>query len=337
MIRYLAHRVLQAFGVVAGVVTLTFAIARLIPGDPAIAYAGPRATTAEIESVRQEFGLDDPAWKQFVSYVSGIVRGDWGTSLHTRQPVIEDLGRAIPTTLVLVVVGILVATAVGIPLGVLAARSAGRLGDLVVKVAAILAVSTPVFWLAILLQLVFFSRLGWLPVAGQYDPNLDATSPLSSVVGVPVIDALLTGNMPVFFSAATHMILPVIAIAAFPLGAVIMVTRAAMLENLAEEHIRMVRAIGFPERTVLGRWALRPSLNPVLALIALVFAYSLTNSFIVESVFNWPGLGSYAIKSIQSLDIPAILGVTLFVALVYVLLNVVVDILQAFIDPRVRA
>ena len=337
MPRYLLSRVLQALGVVLGVVVLTFVIARLVPGDPAIAYAGPKATPQEIEAVRQQFGLDQPALQQFVTYVTGILRGDWGISLHTKQPVLTDLGQVIPTTLVLVVVALVVALAVGIPMGVFAARSSGRFGDLLTKVISILAVSMPVFWLAILLQMLFFSRLGWLPVAGQYDPSLDATSPLYTVIGVPVVDALLTGNWPVFASAAEHMVLPVIAIAAFPVGAVAMVTRGAMLENLGEEHIRMVRALGFRERSVLGRFAMRPSLNPILALSALVFAYSLTNSFIVESVFNWPGLGCYAVKSIQSLDMPAILGVTLVVAVLYVFLNLAVDIVQAVIDPRVRS
>jgi peptide/nickel transport system permease protein len=335
--RYLLSRVLQALGVVFGVIVLTFVIARLVPGDPAVAYAGPKATPAEIDAARVRFGLDQPAWRQFVSYVAGVLRGGWGTSLHTKSPVLDDLLRVIPTTLVLVVAALLVAVVMGIPLGVFAARSRGRIGDLLAKVFSILSVSMPVFWLAILLQLVFFSHLGWLPAAGQYDQALDSTSPLYTVVGIPVVDAALTGNWPVFISAAQHMVLPVIAIAAFPVGACAMVTRAAMLENLAEEHIRMVRALGFRERSVLGRFAVRPSLNPILALIALVFAYSLTNSFIVESVFNWPGLGSYAIDSIQSLDLPAILGVTLFVALMYVLLNLAVDVVQALIDPRVRS
>ena len=337
MTRFLVTRVLQALGVVVGVVVLTFVIARLVPGDPAVAYAGPKATPEEIEAVRQQFGLDQPALQQFFAYVGGVLRGDWGTSLHTKQPVLDDLARVIPPTLVLVVTAMVVALIVGLPMGVFAARSQGRLGDLVTKVISILSVSMPVFWLAILLQLLFFSRLGWLPVAGQYDPSLDATSPLYTVIGVPVVDALLTGNWPVFLSAAQHMVLPVIAIAAWPVGACAMVTRGSMLENLGEEHVRMVRALGFPERSVLGRFAMRPALNPILALVALMFAYSLTNSFIVESVFNWPGLGSYAIDSIQSLDIPAILGVTLLVALIYVFLNLAVDVVQALIDPRVRA
>ncbi|MCX6432311.1 MAG: ABC transporter permease [Actinobacteria bacterium] len=337
MTRYIASRVLQALGVVVGVVILTFVIARLIPGDAAVAYAGRRATPEQLAAVREQFGLDGPVWQQFVTYVSGVARGDLGISLHTKEPVLSDLLRVFPTTLVLVAIALLFAAIIGIPLGIIAARSHGRIGDLITKVIAILMVSMPVFWLAILLQIIFFSRLGWLPAASAYDTKLDATSPLYTVIGVPVVDALLTGNWVIFRSTLQHLILPVIAIAAYPIGAVAMVTRGSLLENLGDEHVRMVRALGFSERSVFGRFALRPSLNPILALLALVFAYALTNSFIVESVFNWPGLGSYAVKSIQTLDVPAILGVTLIVAVMYVLLNLVVDLVQAVIDPRVRS
>ncbi|MFZ4486071.1 MAG: ABC transporter permease [Candidatus Nanopelagicales bacterium] len=337
MTRYVTSRVLQALGVVVGVIILTFIIARLIPGDPAVAYAGPRATPEQLAAVREQFGLDGPMWQQFVAYVSGVARGDLGISLHTKEPVLSDLLRVFPTTLVLVAIALLFAAIIGIPLGIIAARSHGRIGDLMAKVIAILMVSMPVFWLAILLQIIFFSRLGWLPAASAYDTKLEANSPLYTVIGVPVVDALLTGNWVIFRSTLQHLILPVIAIAAYPIGAVAMVTRGSLLENLGDEHVRMVRALGFSERSVFGRFALRPSLNPILALLALVFAYALTNSFIVESVFNWPGLGGYAVKSIQTLDVPAILGVTLIVAVLYVLLNLVVDLVQAVIDPRVRS
>jgi len=337
MSRFLISRTLQALAVVFGVVVLTFALARLMPGDPAVAYAGPRATPEELAAVRAQFGLDQPAPQQFLTYVLGVLHGDWGTSLHTKSAVFHDLLRVVPVTLVLVLSGLLVAVVFGIPLGVFAARSQGRIGDLITKVCSIVAVSMPVFWLAILLQIAFFARLGWLPAAGQYASSLDTTSPLYTVIGVPLVDSFLTGNWPVFASVLRHMVLPVIAIAAYPFGATVMATRAAMLDNLGEEHIRMVRSLGFSERSVLGHFAMRPALNPILSLVALLFAYSLTNSFIVESIFNWPGLGSYAITSIQTLDIPSILGVTLFVALVYVFLNLAVDIVQALIDPRIRA
>ena len=184
---------------------------------------------------------------------------------------------------------------------------------------------------------MFFSRLGWLPAAGTYDSSLDRTSPLYTVIDVPVVDSLLTGNWPVFVSCLQHLVLPVIVLAAYPLGAIAMVTGELCWTTSVTSTSAWSGRSASPSASVVGRFALRPALNPVVALIALVFAYALTNSFIVESVFNRPGLGSYAVKSIQTLDVPAILGVTLVVALIYVFLNLLVDIVQAIIDPRVRS
>jgi peptide/nickel transport system permease protein len=332
--RYLVRRLAQAAIVVAGVVVLTFAVARIVPGDPATAYAGPRATKAELERVRQEFGLDRPAIVQLGDYAGGIVTGDWGTALHTRRPVLDDLGRVVPATLELVIAAMLVALAVGIPLGVLAARRGG-IADAIVRLFATLALSAPVFLLALVLQWLFFQRLGLLPVAGEYDPDLDYTSPLTVYTHMTIVDALITGNWPIFTDALRHLVLPCLAVAAYPLGAIAIMTRASLLEELGEDHVRMARALGFPERTVVGRLALRPALNPVVSLVALMFAYAIVNTFLVEEIFNWPGLGSYAVDSIKALDVPAIIGVTLLVAMVYVLANLAVDLAQAWLDPRI--
>jgi peptide/nickel transport system permease protein len=332
--RYLVRRLAQAAIVVAGVVVLTFAVARIVPGNPATAYAGPRATKAELERVRQEFGLDRPAIVQLGDYAGGIVTGDWGTALHTRRPVLDDLGRVVPATLELVIAAMLVALAVGIPLGVLAARRGG-IADAIVRLFATLALSAPVFLLALVLQWLFFQRLGLLPVAGEYDPDLDYTSPLTVYTHMTIVDALITGNWPIFTDALRHLVLPCLAVAAYPLGAIAIMTRASLLEELGEDHVRMARALGFPERTVVGRLALRPALNPVVSLVALMFAYAIVNTFLVEEIFNWPGLGSYAVDSIKALDVPAIIGVTLLVAMVYVLANLAVDLAQAWLDPRI--
>lgn len=334
MRRYLARRLAQAAIVVAGVVVLTFAVARLVPGDPAVAYAGPRASEAELRAVRQEFGLDRPAPIQLGDYAAGIVTGDWGTALHTKQPVLDDLGRVIPPTLELVVCALLLAVALGVPLGVLAARRGGWV-DGVVRVGSMLAVSAPTFLLGLLLQLVFFQELGLLPVAGEYDPKLDDSSPLTVYTRFTIVDALIGGNWPILGSALGHLVLPCLAVAAYPLGVIAQMTRASLLEELGQDHVRMARALGFSERSIAGRLALRPALNPVVAIVALVFAYSLVNTFLVESIYNWPGLGSYAVASIKALDVPAIIGVTLFVALVYVLANLAVDLAQAWLDPRI--
>lgn len=332
--RYLLRRLAQAAIVVAGVVALTFVVARIVPGDPAAAYAGPRAGKAELEQVRRQFGLDRPALAQLGDYAKGIVTGDWGTSLHTRRSVLGDLGRVVPPTLELVVTALLVALALGIPLGLLAARRGG-IADALVRLLAMLGVSAPVFMLGLVLQWLFFQKLGLLPVAGEYNPKLDYTSPLTIYTHLTVVDALIGGNWPILGSALAHLVLPCAAVAAYPLGAIAMMTRASVLEQLGEDHVRMARSLGFSERTVLGRLALRPALNPVVSLVALMFAYAIVNTFLVEEIFNWPGLGSYAVDSIKALDVPAIIGVTLFVAVIYVLANLAVDLVQAWLDPRI--
>jgi peptide/nickel transport system permease protein len=333
--RYLLRRLAQAAIVVAGVILLTFAVARLVPGDPATAYASPRATKAELEAVRKEFGLDKPAHEQLVEYAGGIVTGDWGTALHTHRPVLDDLSRVVPPTLELVLSAMLIALVLGVPLGLLAARRGG-IADALVRLLATLSVSAPVFMLALLLQWLFFQRLGVLPVAGEYDPNLDFTSPLTVYTRMTVLDALIGGNWPIFTDALKHLVLPALAVAAYPLGAIAMMTRASVLEQLGEDHVKMARSLGFAERTVLGRLALRPALNPVVSLVALMFAYAIVNTFLVEEIFNWPGLGSYAVNAIKALDVNAIMGVTLFVAVVYVLANLAVDLAQAWLDPRIK-
>ncbi|GAA2213355.1 ABC transporter permease [Nonomuraea monospora] len=337
MLRHLARRLGQALLVVAGVVVLTFAVMRLVPGDPAVAFAGPKATPEQLAEARARFGLDDPLPVQLLNYARDLVTGDWGTSLRTRQPVRDDLYLAFPASLELVGAALLVAIALGIPLGVLAARHRRRLPDLGVRFGSMLAVSVPVFFLALALQTVFASHLGWFPIAGEYDTALDTTSPLTLWTNITVVDALITGNWPIFTSTLEHLVLPALVVAAYPMGVIAQMTRAALIEESGQDHARLERALGFGETSILTRFALRPALSPVLSLIALVFAYAIVNGFLVEAVFNWPGLGRYAAESIRSLDTPGIAGVTLLVALVYVLANLVVDVLQGFVDPRTRS
>jgi peptide/nickel transport system permease protein len=302
-----------------------------------VAFAGPKATPEQLAAARERFGLDDPLWAQLWNYVRDLVTGDWGTSLHTRQPVRDDLLLAFPASLELVGAALLFAIVVGIPVGVLAARFKTKFPDLGVRVTSMLAVSVPVFWLALALQTVFASNLGWFPVAGEYDSSLDTTSPLTLWTNITIVDALITGNWPIFTSTLRHLVLPALVVAAYPTGVIAQMTRAMLIEEAGQDHARLERALGFGETSILTRFALRPALNPVLSLIALVFAYSIVNGFLVEAVFNWPGLGRYAASAISSLDTPAIAGVTLLVAVVYVLANLVVDLLQGLIDPRVRA
>jgi peptide/nickel transport system permease protein len=336
VIRFAVHRIGLGAVVVVGVVVLTFLIARVIPGDPAVTYAGPRASAAQVERTRHKLGLDKPVVTQLGDYLKGIADGDWGVSYRTKRPVLSDIRTALPASIELVTAGLVLAVAAGIPLGLLSARYRGRAPDLLVRLVSVVGVSMPVFWLALILQIVFAQKLGWLPAAGEYNPNLYYTSPLTSYVNMPVVDALATGNMPVFESAVSHLILPALVVAAYPAGLIARMVRASVLDTLGESHVRMVRALGFGDRAIFGRYALRPALNPVIQVIALVFAYSLANTFLVEAVFDWPGLGSYAANSLQALDTPAVIGVTLIVGIAYVVLNLIVDLAQAAIDPRIR-
>ena len=336
MTRFLARRAALGLLVVAGVVALTFVIARVIPGDPASNWVGPHASSAQIAQARHTLGLDRPLPVQLWRYVRGVVTGDWGLSIHTHQPVLSDLGSRAPASLELVVAALVLALAAGIPAGLAAARWRGGAPDAAVRLTAVFGVSMPSFWFALILQLVFFQRLHWLPVSGKYDPALDTSHPPSVYTHMPVVDSLATGNWAVFQSSLTHLILPAVVVAAYPGGVIARMVRAAVLDTLGEDHVRMVRALGFPERTVFARFALKPAMNPVIAVTALVFAYSLANTFLVEAIFDWGGLGSYAADAIQSLDTPAIIGVTLFIALVYVAANLFVDVVQAIFDPRIR-
>jgi peptide/nickel transport system permease protein len=334
--RFLVRRTALGLVVVAGVVILTFVIARVVPGDPASSWIGPHASAAQLQAARHTLGLDRPLPIQIWRYARGVVTGDWGVAITTHRPVLSDLATRAPASLELVGAALLLALLVGIPAGLLAARWRGGVPDGLVRLGAVFGVSMPSFWFALILQLVFFQRLHLLPVSGQYDPALDTTHPLSAHLHMPVVDSLITGNWAVFKSSLTHLVLPAVVVGAYPGGIIARMVRASTLDTLGEDHVRMVRALGFPERTVFARYALKPALNPVVSVTALVFAYSLANTFLVEAIFDWGGLGSYAADAIQSLDTPAIVGVTLFIALVYVAANLAVDIVQAALDPRIR-
>jgi peptide/nickel transport system permease protein len=333
---YVVRRVALAVGVVAGVIVLTFVIAHVVPGDPAATWAGSHPTPAEVAAARRYLGLDRPPIVQLLFYFGGILTGNWGVSIHTHRPVLTDLAAAAPASLELVTVAMFIALAVAVPLGLVSARWPGRVGDHTIRAGSILGVSMPIFWMALILQLVFSQRLHVLPAAGEYSPGLLFTHPLARLTGFGLIDAPLTGNWPMFGSILIHLVLPAVVIAAYPAGLLTRMIRAQVLDTIGDAHVQMVRALGFTERAVYGRFAMKLAWNPAAAAIALVFGYSLVNTVLVEAIFDWPGLGSYATTAIANLDTPAILGVTLFIALVYVVVNLVVDIVQAAIDPRIR-
>jgi peptide/nickel transport system permease protein len=333
--RYLARRITLALVVVAGVVLLTFVIGRVVPGDPATSWAGPHATAAQVAQARKHLGLDRPFIDQIGTYFRGIAVGRWGTSIHTHRPVLSDLKTAVPASLELVIAAILIAIAVGVPLGLLAARLRERVADHAVRAVAIVGVSMPIFWLSLILQLVFFNQLHLLPVAGEYALRFQE-HPVHAYTHFPMIDAVLNGNWAMLGSSISHLVLPASAVAAYPTGVIARMVRASVLDVAGETHVQMLRAFGFREATIFNRFAMRLAWSPVAQVVALVFAYSLVNTFLVESIFDWPGLGSYAGESIIALDTPSIVGITLFVALVYVFVNLAVDLIQAALDPRIR-
>ena len=336
MTTYLARRAVLAVVVVAGVIILTFMVAHVVPGDPAATWAGPHASAGQVAAARRFLGLDRPLPVQLAAYFGGIATGNWGVAIHTHRPVLSDLATVAPASLELVIAALIIALAAGVPLGLVSARWPGRPIDHAIRTGSILGVSMPIFWMALIFQLVFSQRLHLLPVAGEYSPGLLFTSPLARHTGFGVVDALLTGNWAMLGSTLSHLVLPALVVAAYPAGLLARMVRAQVLDTVGETHVQMARALGFGERAVFGRYLMKLAANPVSAVVALVFGYSLVNTFLVESIFDWPGLGSYATASIGTLDTPAIMGVTLFIAIVYVLANLVVDIFQAGLDPRIR-
>lgn len=336
VLSFVTRRLLLSALVLFGVATMVFVLTRAIPSEPAALYLGPRARPAEIAAINERFGFDRPLVEQYLRYMTALAGGDMGVSLATKRPVALELGSRLAATLELLFAAMAIAVLVGVPLGVLATRLRGRWGEGVVRVATVIGVSMPAFWLGLLLQLLFVHALGWLPVAGRVDAGLRFVSPLDTVTGFYLIDALVTRNGAALKDAFLHMVLPAVTLAAYPIGLVTRMTRAAMLEVLSQDYIRTARAYGVSEGRIHARLALRNAIGPTLTVIGLTMAFLLTGAFYVEVIYNWPGLGSFTVRSFLNLDYPAILGMTLFGAGGYVLVNLLVDVVQALIDPRVR-
>lgn len=336
MVRYVARRLMLGLFVLWGLTIVTFVLARVVPGDPAARWVGPHATAAQIAAARTELGLDRPVQVQYARYVGQLLSGDLGVSIRTHQPVSRDIRTFLPASLELTVAGMLVAIVLGIPLGVAAAWREGRWVDHLTRLLSIGGASMPTFWLAMIFQLVFFKQLHVLPLSGRIDTMTPILHPIQPVTGSFLVDGLLQGNWPVVGNALVHLVLPAVTLATYPLGLVVRMLRSSMIEALGEDYVRAARAAGFGELRVVARYALKNAIAPTLTVLALTFAYSLTGTFLIESVFNWPGLGNYAAEAVITNDYPAIMGVTLVVAVLYVGLNLVVDAVQALLDPRIR-
>jgi peptide/nickel transport system permease protein len=310
---------------------ITFIISHLIPGDPARLLAGDRASDEIVRHIRQQLGLDLPLWQQFARYVDALLHGDLGTSIRTGRPVLEDLKTFFPATLELAFCALLIALLVGIPLGVLSAVYRNRWTDHLVRLMALTGISTPAFWLGLGVIVLFYGKLDWLPGSGRLDDWFD---PPTRVSGFYLLDSLLEGNIEVFFNALQHLILPAATLAFVHLGIVARQIRSAMLEQLNEDYIRTALASGLPKFTIVVRYALPNALIPSITVLGLALGDLLYGAVLTETVFAWPGMGAYVVSSIQALDFPAVMGFAIVVSFAYVLVNLVVDLLYLWIDPR---
>ena len=317
-----------------GVIIVTFLLTRVLPGDPAVYFAGPAATPQSIAEIRKSLGLDRPLPDQFLRYVNDLAHGNFGSSLSTGQPVAAEIASRLPASAELTLFGLFLAIAIAVPLGIFAAVKQGSWIDHLCRVIATAGVSLPVFFTGLLLVYVFYFRLGWSPAPlGRLDAF--ATSP-PDITGFFLIDSLITGNLETFRAAFSQLILPAVTLAIFSLAPITRMTRASMLAALASEFIRTARASGLSSRTVILTYAFRNAMLPVVTTLGMVFSFLLGANVLVEKVFAWPGIGSYAVEALLQSDFAPVQGFVLTMAVLYVALNLIIDMLYGVIDPRVR-
>jgi peptide/nickel transport system permease protein len=320
--------------VILGITAVTFVTLHLFPADPARLLAGPGASEEQIQAIRRDLGLDAPLPVQYARYLGDLARGNLGRSIQTGQPVADDLLRRLPATLELALVTMLVYTALAVPLGVIAAVTRGRWPDLAIRFVSVAGLAVPAFWLGFLLQLVLYRELGWFQQAvGRLAP---AIVPPPVVTGFYLVDAPLAGDLAALRSAATQLVMPVACLVVSRLGVGVKLTRASLLAVIGSDYVRTARAKGLGERRVLFRHALRNALMPVITAFGIQFGYLLGGTLVVEVVFGWPGIGQYAVGSITTVDVPAIMSVTVVISVFFVLANYLVDALYLRLDPRLR-
>ena len=332
ILRLLLNRLGISPIVLVGVSMLIFAIARIIPGDPVRIALGPNANAEQIASLRAEMHLDASLPVQYGHFVADVLRGDLGMSLYTNRPVTQDIAQFLPATLELVFLAGFIMVAFGLPLGILAARHRGRWQDHLVRVIALLTVSAPGFVWAVILMLLFAFYLPLFPIAGRISDIYD----IERTTGFLTIDTLLVGNWAAFGSAVHHLILPAIALSLSGIGQAARLTRANMVETYEKPYIEMAQAYGFFPSRIARSYALKPSLIPSLTIIGLDFAAMLGNAFLVEAVFAWPGLSRYGVAVILRKDLNAIMGTVLIIAITFLIVNIIVDLMIAFLNPRIR-
>jgi peptide/nickel transport system permease protein len=333
MKRIIAKRLSLLVFVLFGVTLLTFFMSHVIPGDPARMMVGQRADEETLQEVRRQLGLDQPVWVQYFTYMKGLFAGDFGTSIRTQKPVIDDLVAFFPATLELALSAFVIALVIGIPIGVLAAVKKDTMVDHGGRLFSIAGVSTPVFWSGLIGILIFYKFLGWLPSGGRIDLQIP---PPTRITGLYLLDSLLTGNWAAFKNSLWHLILPAFVLSFAQLAIVTRQVRASMLEVLGQEYIRTAMANGISGAVLLFRYALRNALIPTITVVGLSFGALLGGAIVTETIFGWPGMGKYVVDSIAYLDFPSIMGFTFVIALGYVLINLLVDLTYYVLDPQIK-
>jgi peptide/nickel transport system permease protein len=317
-----------------GLLLVTFLIGRVVPIDPVLAAVGDRANAETYERMRIEMGLNLPLWQQFIRYVADVLRGDFGTSVLTSQPVLDDIRRAFPATLELATAAIVIGVILGVPAGVFAAVHKGRWPDHLVRILGLIGYSVPVFWLGLVGLLLFYAKLDIAPGPGRLDVFYDGL--VDPVTGIITVDALLAGETEIFWNALSHLILPASILGYFSIAYISRMTRSFMLDQLRQEYITTARVKGLSETRVIWRHALGNIAVPLITVVALSYANLLEGSVLTETVFAWPGLGLYITNSLLSADMNAVLGGTLVVGAVFIGLNMLSDLLYRLLDPRAR-
>lgn len=332
MLKFVVRRLLLLGPILLGLSVLLFFWVRALPGGPAVALLGERATPESLARVEQLYGLDQPWYVQYSKFLTRAVQLDFGNSTQTNRPVTEEMARTFPATFELAVAALLLAVAVGIPLGYLAARHYGRWLDNLSVTGSLLGVAIPVFFLAYILKYVFAVRLGWFPTQGRQDPRMDADHP----TGLYVLDGILTGNLEASWDAVMHLVLPAFALASIPLAIIVRITRASVLDVVHEDYVRTAEAKGLWERTITRRHVLRNALLPVVTVVGLQAGLLFSGAILTETVFAFDGVGRFVAEAISNRDYAVLQGFILVIAALYVLINLAVDVSYGLIDPRVR-
>lgn len=332
MARYILRRLLLALPALLGLVVLTFVLSRVIPGDPAATLAGDAATPAQIAEIRAQYGLDRPILEQAVIHVRQVLTGDFGRSVFSGRPVAEEIAQRLPATLELTFAALFLATVLGVPLGLVAALNHNGPVDHLVRLVSVGGLAVASFWLAIMLQMVFSMDLDILPLRGRVDV---ATGLPPRVTGLVLVDSLLAGRFDIFADACRHLALPAITLSLPGLATIARFTRSGVLETLQKDFVLYARAAGYGRVRLAAVYVLRNAVTLVVTQIGLLFGALISGAVAVEAIFDWPGLGTYAVQAILSSDYKALLAVTMVVGVVYAVVNVAVDVAQALIDPRV--